>query len=119
MLITNGIVKFFPSLFKQRWAMLAPGLWGNAQLVQALKIGVVFSGRQAPGSHNVIYKKKKFLVSPNFTILIVLSEFNGLNFVYGLQITCTIRGGSVEIIKCKYIILTPKYIYLYTNQVNF
>lgn len=50
--IVDEIKKLFPCLFGQPSAMLVPGVSGNVS--QNLKVGVVLSGGQAPGGHNVI-----------------------------------------------------------------
>lgn len=49
--IADEIAKLFPSLYGQPSATLVPG---DLSLVKGLKIGVVLSGGQAPGGHNVI-----------------------------------------------------------------
>lgn len=48
----DEIAKLFPSLFGQPSAVLKPSESNDPAL--ALKIGVVLSGGQAPGGHNVI-----------------------------------------------------------------
>lgn len=50
----DEIAKLFPSLFGQPSAMLVPGDSSSVQVDKKLKIGVVLSGGQAPGGHNVI-----------------------------------------------------------------
>lgn len=52
--IAEEIAKLFPNLFGQPSAVLNPG--GSSVLSKdtSLKIGVVLSGGQAPGGHNVI-----------------------------------------------------------------
>lgn len=49
--IADEIAKLFPFLYEQPSATLVPG---DLSLVNGLKIGVVLSGGQAPGGHNVI-----------------------------------------------------------------
>ncbi|KZV16133.1 pyrophosphate--fructose 6-phosphate 1-phosphotransferase subunit beta-like [Dorcoceras hygrometricum] len=49
--VDDEIAKLFPCLYGQPSATLVPG---DLSLVQGLKIGVVLSGGQAPGGHNVI-----------------------------------------------------------------
>ncbi|CAL5361644.1 unnamed protein product [Camellia sinensis] len=66
-----------------------------------LKIGVVLSGGQAPGGHNVISG-----------IFDYLQDRCKGSTVYGF------RGGPTGIIKCKYVVLTPEFIYPYRNQVR-
>lgn len=52
---TDEIAKLFPNLFGQPSALLVPNQSDNAITSdQKLKIGVVLSGGQAPGGHNVI-----------------------------------------------------------------
>lgn len=50
----DEIAKLFPNLFGQPSAMLVPHATSGAASDQSLKIGVVLSGGQAPGGHNVI-----------------------------------------------------------------
>lgn len=54
MMSIDEIKKLFPSLFGQPSAMLVPGDASTAVPSQSLKVGVVLSGGQAPGGHNVI-----------------------------------------------------------------
>lgn len=53
-MIAEEIGKLFPSLFGQPSASLVPEDSGDVAMNQSLKIGVVLSGGQAPGGHNVI-----------------------------------------------------------------
>ncbi|MEI4850470.1 hypothetical protein Q8G46_27810, partial [Klebsiella pneumoniae] len=50
----DEIAKLFPCLFGQPSAVLVPGDGKELGSGQNLKIGVVLSGGQAPGGHNVI-----------------------------------------------------------------
>lgn len=50
----DEIAKLFPNLFGQPSAKLVPAGSGRSDLPASLKIGVVLSGGQAPGGHNVI-----------------------------------------------------------------
>ena len=50
----DEIAKLFPHLFGQPSAMLVPSETETLSSDQKLKIGVVLSGGQAPGGHNVI-----------------------------------------------------------------
>lgn len=50
--MTDEIAKLFPNLFGQPSATLVPG--EGLKKDQGLRIGVVLSGGQAPGGHNVI-----------------------------------------------------------------
>lgn len=54
MCFTAEIAKLFPHLYGQPSAMLVPSDESAALPQQKLKIGVVLSGGQAPGGHNVI-----------------------------------------------------------------
>lgn len=105
------------------------------QTQKKLKIGVVLSGGQAPGGHNVISGifgnalvfesdsvKRAFLL-----LLLLLLRFNFFSSIvldylqerapgstlYGF------KGGPAGIMKCKYVELTSEYIYPYRNQVCF
>lgn len=49
----DEIKKLFPSVFGQPSVMLSPGPSADDS-IKSLKIGVVLSGGQAPGGHNVI-----------------------------------------------------------------
>lgn len=96
------IAKLFPSVFGQPSTELVPGELGEFPSGQSLKIGVVLSGGQAPGGHNVI--------SGIFDYLQNCCKGSTL---YGF------RGGPAGIMKCKYVVLTPEYIYPYRNQGGF
>ncbi|CAA3015629.1 pyrophosphate--fructose 6-phosphate 1-phosphotransferase subunit beta [Olea europaea subsp. europaea] len=98
----DEIAKLFPSVFGQPSAMLVPGASGDTPSVQGLKIGVVLSGGQAPGGHNVISG-----------IFDYLQDRCKGSTMYGF------RGGPAGIMKCKYVILTSEYIYPYRNQGGF
>ena len=52
--LADEIAKLFPNLFGQPSAMLVPNGADSIRSDQKLKIGVVLSGGQAPGGHNVI-----------------------------------------------------------------
>ncbi|KAB1201558.1 Pyrophosphate--fructose 6-phosphate 1-phosphotransferase subunit beta [Morella rubra] len=96
------IAKLFPNLFGQPSAMLVPSESDMAQPDQKLKIGVVLSGGQAPGGHNVICG-----------IFDYLQERVKGSTVYGF------KGGPGGIMKCKYVELTTDYIYPFRNQGGF
>ncbi|KAL5163660.1 Pyrophosphate--fructose 6-phosphate 1-phosphotransferase subunit beta [Glycine soja] len=96
------IAKLFPKLFGQPSAALVPSDSHAPHANRKLKIGVVLSGGQAPGGHNVI--------SGIFDYLQDLAEGSTL---YGF------RGGPAGIMKCKYVELTSDYIYPYRNQGGF
>lgn len=96
----DEIKKLFPCLFGQPSAVLVPGDTGNAP--QSLKVGVVLSGGQAPGGHNVISGIYDYLQD----------RCKG-STLYGF------RGGPAGIMKCKYTVLNSEYIYPYRNQGGF
>lgn len=98
----DEIAKLFPCLFGQPSANLVPGDSAGDLLPQALKIGVVLSGGQAPGGHNVISG-----------IFDYLQDHCKGSTLYGF------RGGPAGIMKGKYVVLTPEYIYPYRNQGGF
>ncbi|PIN22976.1 Pyrophosphate-dependent phosphofructo-1-kinase [Handroanthus impetiginosus] len=96
----DEIAKLFPCLFGQPSATLVPG--DSTENLLGLKIGVVLSGGQAPGGHNVISG-----------IFDYLQDRCKGSTLYGF------RGGPAGIMKCKYVVLTPEYIYPYRNQGGF
>ncbi|KAK9151579.1 hypothetical protein Syun_009888 [Stephania yunnanensis] len=96
------IEKLFPCLFGQPSASLVAASESSLSSDLKLKIGVVLSGGQAPGGHNVI--------SGVFDYLQDRAKGSAL---YGF------RGGPAGIMKCKYIELTSDYIYPYRNQGGF
>lgn len=96
------IAKLFPNLFGQPSAMLVPNGADSIGSDQKLKIGVVLSGGQAPGGHNVISG-----------IFDYLQDRAKGSILYGF------RGGPAGIMKCKYIELNEDYIYPYRNQGGF
>ncbi|GJZ51025.1 pyrophosphate--fructose 6-phosphate 1-phosphotransferase subunit beta [Tanacetum coccineum] len=96
----DEIAKLFPSLFGQPSAVLQPSESNDP--ASALKIGVVLSGGQAPGGHNVISGMFDYL----------LERCKG-STLYGF------KGGPAGIMKGKYVVLTPEYIYPYRNQGGF
>ncbi|KAM1108655.1 hypothetical protein ACFX2B_005221 [Malus domestica] len=96
------IAKLFPNVFGQPSALLAPSDSVSGLPEQKLKIGVVLSGGQAPGGHNVISG-----------IFDYLQDRAKGSTMYGF------KGGPAGIMKNKYIELTPEYIYPYRNQGGF
>ncbi|KAL0916571.1 hypothetical protein M5K25_014095 [Dendrobium thyrsiflorum] len=96
------IAKLFPCLFGQPSASLVPNGADPTELGESLKIGVVLSGGQAPGGHNVISG-----------IFDYLQDRAKGSTLYGF------RGGPAGIMKCKYVELTPEFIYPYRNQGGF
>ncbi|XP_030459545.1 pyrophosphate--fructose 6-phosphate 1-phosphotransferase subunit beta-like isoform X1 [Syzygium oleosum] len=100
----DEIAKLFPNLFGQPSAKLvpSPSSTGATKDQKALKIGVVLSGGQAPGGHNVISG-----------IFDYLQEHTSGSKLYGF------RGGPAGIMKCKYVELSSEFIYPYRNQGGF
>ncbi|KAK4398896.1 Pyrophosphate--fructose 6-phosphate 1-phosphotransferase subunit beta [Sesamum angolense] len=98
----DEIAKLFPRLFGQPSANLVPADSSDNLPGRGLKIGVVLSGGQAPGGHNVISG-----------IFDYLQDRCKGSTLYGF------RGGPAGIMKCKYVVLTPEYIYPYRNQGGF
>ncbi|XP_009620787.1 pyrophosphate--fructose 6-phosphate 1-phosphotransferase subunit beta-like [Nicotiana tabacum] len=96
------IAKLFPNLFGQPSVSLLPGHTSGAALNHNLKIGVVLSGGQAPGGHNVISG-----------IFDYLQEKTKGSTLYGF------RGGPAGIMNCKYVELTADFVYPYRNQGGF
>ncbi|KAL5052358.1 hypothetical protein RYX36_033040 [Vicia faba] len=98
----DEIVKLFSFLFGQPSAALVPADSANALPHRKLKIGVVLSGGQAPGGHNVISG-----------IYDYLQQRASGSTLYGFN------GGPAGIMKCKYTELNSDYIYPYRNQGGF
>ncbi|KAH9798038.1 Pyrophosphate--fructose 6-phosphate 1-phosphotransferase subunit beta 1 [Citrus sinensis] len=98
----DEIAKLFPNLFGQPSALLVPNGADAVRSDEKLKIGVVLSGGQAPGGHNVISG-----------IYDYLQDRAKGSVLYGF------RGGPAGIMKCKYVELTSNYIYPYRNQGGF
>lgn len=98
----DEIAKLFPKLFGQPSAKLVPNDVDTLNSDQKLKIGVVLSGGQAPGGHNVISG-----------IFDYLQDRAKGSILYGF------KGGPAGIMKCKYIELNADYIYPYRNQGGF
>ncbi|KAG7615172.1 Pyrophosphate-dependent phosphofructokinase PfpB [Arabidopsis thaliana x Arabidopsis arenosa] len=96
------IEKLFPNLFGQPSALLVPNQSNEVSSDQKLKIGVVLSGGQAPGGHNVICG-----------IFDYLQEYARGSSLFGF------RGGPAGIMKGKYIELTSEFVYPYRNQGGF
>ncbi|ONI09862.1 hypothetical protein PRUPE_4G014600 [Prunus persica] len=98
----DEIAKLFPNVFGQPSALLVPSDSDSALPQQKLKIGVVLSGGQAPGGHNVISG-----------IFDYLQDRAKGSTLYGF------RGGPAGIMKNKFIELNSEYIYPYRNQGGF
>lgn len=99
---SDEIAKLFPNLFGQPPAMLVPSDKSAAASDQSLNIGVVLSGGQAPGGHNVISGLFDYL-----------EERTKGSTLYGF------RGGPAGIMNRKYVILTSDLVYPYRNQGGF
>ncbi|CAH8351936.1 unnamed protein product [Eruca vesicaria subsp. sativa] len=95
----DEVAKLFPGLYGQPSVSVVPDQSG-ASLGEKLKIGVVLSGGQAPGGHNVI----SGLFGKGFNECAKGSTFYGL------------KGGPAGIMKCKYVELNAEYIQPYRNQ---
>ncbi|KAL0334376.1 UNVERIFIED_CONTAM: Pyrophosphate--fructose 6-phosphate 1-phosphotransferase subunit beta [Sesamum angustifolium] len=103
MVSIDEIAKLFPVLFGQPSAKIVPAdQKSTADSNQTLKVGVVLSGGQAPGGHNVISG-----------LLDYLQDKTKGSTLYGF------RGGPAGIMKCKYVVLTTDYVYPYRNQGGF
>ncbi|KAF9672121.1 hypothetical protein SADUNF_Sadunf11G0007800 [Salix dunnii] len=98
----DEIAKLFPNVYGQPSAMLVPNKVDTLSSDQKLRIGVVLSGGQAPGGHNVISG-----------IYDYLQDRAKGSVLYGF------RGGPAGIMKCKYVELNADYIYPYRNQGGF
>ncbi|XP_075663745.1 pyrophosphate--fructose 6-phosphate 1-phosphotransferase subunit beta [Castanea sativa] len=98
----DEIAKLFPHVFGQPSTLLVPSDSDVFRPDQKLKIGVVLSGGQAPGGHNVISG-----------IYDYLQDRAKGSTLYGF------RGGPAGIMKCKYVELDSDYIYPYRNQGGF
>ncbi|KAH6816825.1 Phosphofructokinase family protein [Perilla frutescens var. frutescens] len=99
---SDEIAKLFPNLFGQPSAVLVPSDTSAAASDQTLKIGVVLSGGQAPGGHNVIAGLFDYL-----------EERTKGSTLYGF------RGGPAGIMNRRYVFLTPDFVHPYRNQGGF
>ncbi|KAL8140328.1 hypothetical protein V2J09_006349 [Rumex salicifolius] len=98
----DEIAKLFPCLFGQPSSVLVPSDSEPVGSDRKFKIGVVLSGGQAPGGHNVICGIFDYLQT----------RAKG-STLYGF------RGGPAGIMKGKYVDLTSDYVYPYRNQGGF
>ncbi|XP_021719754.1 pyrophosphate--fructose 6-phosphate 1-phosphotransferase subunit beta-like [Chenopodium quinoa] len=98
----DEIAKLFPSLFGQPSSVMVPSDTEGLASDQKLKIGVVLSGGQAPGGHNVICGIFDYLQA----------RAKG-SVMYGF------RGGPAGIMKGKYVELTWDFVHPYRNQGGF
>uniref|UniRef100_A0A1J3GI63 Pyrophosphate--fructose 6-phosphate 1-phosphotransferase subunit beta n=1 Tax=Noccaea caerulescens TaxID=107243 RepID=A0A1J3GI63_NOCCA len=97
----DEIAKLFPGLYGQPSVSVVPDQSASSSAPK-LKIGVVLSGGQAPGGHNVISGLFDYLQE----------RAKGSTF-YGF------KGGPAGIMKCKYVELNAEYIQPYRNQGGF
>ncbi|CAA7022868.1 unnamed protein product [Microthlaspi erraticum] len=97
----DEIAKLFPGLYGQPSVSVVPDESASSSAPK-LKIGVVLSGGQAPGGHNVISGLFDYLQE----------RAKGSTF-YGF------KGGPAGIMKCKYVELNAEYIQPYRNQGGF
>ncbi|KAF2619840.1 hypothetical protein F2Q68_00042498 [Brassica cretica] len=98
-MIADEIAKLFPGLYGQPSVSVVPDP-SAASSGQKLKIGVVLSGGQAPGGHNVISGLFDYLQE----------RAKGSTF-YGFKV------GPAGIMKFKYVELNTEYIHPYRNQI--
>ncbi|CAF2115782.1 BnaC08g41630D [Brassica napus] len=98
-MIADEIAKLFPGLYGQPSVSVVPDP-SAASSGQKLKIGVVLSGGQAPGGHNVISGLFDYLQE----------RAKGSTF-YGFKV------GPAGIMKFKYVELNAEYIHPYRNQI--
>ncbi|KAF8086439.1 hypothetical protein N665_0625s0004 [Sinapis alba] len=100
---SEEIAKLFPNLYGQPSALLVSDQSDDSVLSdQKLKVGVVLSGGQAPGGHNVICG-----------IFDYLEEHAKGSTLFGF------RGGPAGIMKGKYVELISDFVYPYRNQGGF
>lgn len=95
------IAKLFHNLYGQPSAQLAPSASVTLPDVK-LKIGVVLSGGQAPGGHNVI-----------------AGIFDYLQAHAKGSVLLGFKGGPAGIMKCKFVEITDEFLYPYRNQGGF
>ncbi|KAH6558292.1 hypothetical protein KP509_1Z070600 [Ceratopteris richardii] len=98
----DEIAKLFPNLFGQPSAQSVPSSAPTLQTDVKLKIGVVLSGGQAPGGHNVIAGIFDYL----------RDQTKGSSLI-------GFKGGPAGIMKCKYVEITSEFLYPYRNQGGF
>ncbi|KAJ4876385.1 Pyrophosphate--fructose 6-phosphate 1-phosphotransferase subunit beta 2 [Raphanus sativus] len=100
---SEEIAKLFPNLYGQPSAILVSDQSNDSVMSdRKLKVGVVLSGGQAPGGHNVICG-----------IFDYLEEHAKGSKLFGF------RGGPAGIMKGKYVELTSDFVYPYRNQGGF
>ncbi|KMZ55922.1 Diphosphate--fructose-6-phosphate 1-phosphotransferase, 6-phosphofructokinase [Zostera marina] len=96
----DEIAKLFPNMFGQPSAKAVPS--ASPKNTGPVKIGVVLSGGQAPGGHNVICG-----------IFDHLHQKQDGSKIYGFM------GGPAGIMNCKYTELTSEFVHAYRNQGGF
>lgn len=96
------IAKLFPQLYGQASVQLVPSDTAALKSDRKLNIGVVLSGGQAPGGHNVIAGLFDYV--QNNTKDSTLFGF---------------KGGPAGVMKCKYVEMTKEFVYPYRNQGGF
>eukprot|EP00850_Spirogloea_muscicola_P008682 SM000047S16821 [mRNA] locus=s47:73823:78867:- [translate_table: standard] len=98
----DAIASLFPHLYGQPSVQLAAGQSDLANPRPALRVGVVLSGGQAPGGHNVIAGIFDYLQS----------KAPGSQLIGFL-------GGPAGIMKCRTIVITSEYLFPFRNQGGF
>nr|ABK26333.1 unknown [Picea sitchensis] len=98
----EDIAKLFPQLYGQPSVHLVPSDTAALKSDRKLNIGVVLSGGQAPGGHNVIAGLFDYVQNNTKD-----SRLFGFN------------GGPAGIMKCKYVEMTKEFVYPYRNQGGF
>lgn len=96
------IAKLFPNLYGQPSVQLAPSTSATLRADAKLKVGVVLSGGQAPGGHNVI-----------------AGIFDYLQDHVKGSVLLGFKGGPAGIMKCKFVEITDEFLYPYRNQGGF
>ncbi|EFJ12684.1 hypothetical protein SELMODRAFT_234963 [Selaginella moellendorffii] len=98
----GAIAQLFPKLFGQPSVHIVPCAAAAFKEEVKLRIGVVLSGGQAPGGHNVIAGLFDYLQkhAPGSLLL-------------------GFRGGPAGIMRCKYVEITSEFLYPYRNQGGF
>lgn len=98
----EDIAKLFPQLYGQPSVHLEPSDTTALQSDRKLNIGVVLSGGQAPGGHNVIAGLFDYVQNNTKD-----------SRLFGF------KGGPAGIMKCKYVEMTREFVYPYRNQGGF
>eukprot|EP01018_Ginkgo_biloba_P038831 Gb_36130 [translate_table: standard] len=98
----DEIAKLFPNLYGQPSVRFEFSETPALRSDQKLKIGVVLSGGQAPGGHNVIAG-----------IFDYMQDHTKDSTMFGF------KGGPAGIMKCKYVEMTKEFVYPFRNQGGF